>query len=162
VKAEAVAAAEAELDRRELERELRAVPTGGELDREVLERELLRSGPEGATVAWELVDARLSAERASLERLCHELPADPLDALSWASELCEAAAKWRAWKPSRQAKTILARSTKRASSVRLRARSISSVRCSAEHDNATATRATRHLMWYAGLGITQSIEFQRN
>jgi hypothetical protein len=37
----AVGTAEAELDRRELERELRAVPTGGELDREVLERQLL-------------------------------------------------------------------------------------------------------------------------
>src|SRR6202035_4439244 len=39
---------------------------------------------------------------------------------------------------------ILARSTKRACSVRLRARLINSVRCSAEHDNATATRVTRH------------------
>src|SRR3984957_17776114 len=37
----------------------------------------------------------------------------------------------------------------RASSVRLRARFISSVRCSKEHDNATATRVTRHLSWYA-------------
>ncbi len=53
--------------------------------------------------------------------------------------------------PSRQARMILARSTKRASSVRLRARFISSVRCSAEHDNATATRVTRHLNWYANL-----------
>jgi hypothetical protein len=97
VKAEAVGAAEAELDRRELERELRAMPTGGEFDREVLERDLLRSGPEGAAVAWERVDARLCAERAGLDRLRDELPADPLDALSWASKLCEAAARWRAW-----------------------------------------------------------------
>jgi hypothetical protein len=96
-RAEAVGAAEAELDRRELERELRAVPTGGELDREVLERELLRSGPEGAAGAWERVDARLCAERTDLDRLRDELPADPLDALSWASELCEATARWRAW-----------------------------------------------------------------
>src|SRR6202035_2873767 len=44
---------------------------------------------------------------------------------------------------------ILSRSTKRACSVRLRARLINSVRCSAEHDNATATRVTRHLSWYA-------------
>ena len=29
------------------------------------------------------------------------------------------------------------------------ARFISSVRCSKEHDNATATRVTRHLSWYA-------------
>ena len=101
VNAEAVGTAEAELDRRELERELRAVPTGGELDREVLERQLLRSGPEGAAVAWERVDARLSAERAGLDRLCDELPADPLDALSWASEVCEAAARWRVWETVR-------------------------------------------------------------
>ena len=47
----------------------------------------------------------------------------------------------------RAASTILARSTKRASSLRLRARFISSVRCSAEHDNTIATRATRHLRW---------------
>jgi hypothetical protein len=98
---EAVGAAEAELDRRELERELRAVPTGGELDRQVLERELLRSGPEGAAVAWERVDARLCAERAGLDSLRDELPADPLNALSWASELCEATARWRAWEAIR-------------------------------------------------------------
>src|SRR5262244_1403210 len=53
--------------------------------------------------------------------------------------------------PSRQARTILARSTRRASEVRLRARFSSSALCSAEHANATATRVTRHLSWYAKL-----------
>ena len=40
VKAEAVGAAAAELDRRELARELQSVPTGGDLNRQVLERHL--------------------------------------------------------------------------------------------------------------------------
>src|SRR6516225_2273 len=40
VKAEAVGAAAAELDRRELARELQSVPTGGDLNRQVLERQL--------------------------------------------------------------------------------------------------------------------------
>src|SRR5712675_1546667 len=53
--------------------------------------------------------------------------------------------------PSRQAKTILARSTRRASSVRLRARAISSPLCSAVQVRATATRAIGHLSWYAQL-----------
>jgi len=48
VKAEAVGAAAAELDRRELARELQSVPTGGDLNRQVLERQLCESGPEGA------------------------------------------------------------------------------------------------------------------
>ena len=97
VKAEAVAAPEAELDRRELERELRAVPIQGELDREMLERELRQSGPDGAAAAWETVDAKLRVERAGLGRRRDELPEDPLNALLWASELYEAAARWWAW-----------------------------------------------------------------
>ena len=64
VKAEGLGAA-AELDRRELERELRSVPARSEFDREVLERELQRSGPEGAAAAWGQVDAGLRTERAN-------------------------------------------------------------------------------------------------
>jgi hypothetical protein len=101
VKAEAVGANAAELDRRELERELRSEPTRGELDRERLERELWRSGPEAAAAAWERVDAVLRVERAGLDRLRDELPADPFDAPSWASELCGTAARWWAWEAIR-------------------------------------------------------------
>jgi hypothetical protein len=101
VKAEAVGAAAAELDRRELERELRSVPTRGEFDRELLEPELWRSGPEGAAAAWERVDAGLRVERAGLDRLRNELPADAFDAPSWASELCGTAAEWWAWEAVR-------------------------------------------------------------
>ena len=97
VKAEAVGAVAVELDRRELERELRSVATRGELDREMLERELRRSGPEGAAAAWERVDTGLRVERAGFDRLRDELPPDPLDVLSWASELYGMAAKWWAW-----------------------------------------------------------------
>jgi hypothetical protein len=46
--------------------------------------------------------------------------------------------------PSRQAKTILARSSKRASSIRLRARAISSALFSVSQVRATATRAIGH------------------
>src|ERR1700730_5499027 len=51
--------------------------------------------------------------------------------------------------PSRHANTILARSTRRASSVRLRASVISSALCSAVQLSASATRAIGHLSWYA-------------
>jgi hypothetical protein len=101
VKAEAVEAAEAEIDRRELERELRSGLSEGGRDRQGLERELRWSGPGGAAAAWGQVDAGLLAERASLDRLRDGLPADPLDAPSWASELCGAAAKWWAWESVR-------------------------------------------------------------
>ena len=93
--------AEAKLDRQELERELRAVSTNDEFDRQALEAEVWRSGPEGAAAAWERVDARLRAERAGLDRIRDELPANPLDALLWVSELGEAAARWRAWETIR-------------------------------------------------------------
>jgi hypothetical protein len=96
MKAEAVGAVEAALDYRELERELWAVQTRGEFDRQALESELRWTGPEGAAAAWQRVDAGLRAERAGLERIRDELP-DPLDVLSWASELCQSAARWRAW-----------------------------------------------------------------
>ena len=102
MKAEAVGKAEVELDRRELERELRAVPTRCELDGEVLERELWWFGPAGAAAAWERVDAGLRAERAGLDRIRDALPTDPFDALSWASEACETAARWRAWETVRR------------------------------------------------------------
>jgi hypothetical protein len=101
VKAEVVEAAEAEIDRQELERELRSGPSEGGRDRRELERELWWSGPEGAAAAWGQVDAGLRTERARLDRLREGLPADPLDAPSWASELCGAAAKWWAWESVR-------------------------------------------------------------
>jgi len=101
VKVGAVRQAEAELDRRELESELGAVSTNGELDRQALEAELWRSGPEGAAAAWERVNAGLRAERAGLDRIRDEEPANPLDALSWVSRLGEAAARWQAWETTR-------------------------------------------------------------
>ena len=61
-------AAAAELDRRELELQLRSAPTGGEFDREVLARELRQSGPEGAATAWGLVDAVMYLVRTITER----------------------------------------------------------------------------------------------
>lgn len=91
----------AELDRQELERELRAVSADGEFDRQALEAELWQSGREGAAAAWGRVDAGLRSERAALDRIRDELPANPLDALSWVSELGETAAKWRAWETVR-------------------------------------------------------------
>ena len=97
VKAEGVGAAAAELDRRDLELQLRSAPTRGEFDREVLERELRQSGPEGAAAAWGLVDAGLRAERANLDCLRDGLLTDPSDAPSWASELCGVAVRWWAW-----------------------------------------------------------------
>lgn len=101
VKAEAVGAAAAELDRRELARELQSVPTGGDLNRQVLERQLCESGPEGAVMAWQRVEDGLRAERVDLDRLRDELPTDPYDALSWASELCRTVANWCAWETVR-------------------------------------------------------------
>jgi len=92
-----VGAAAAELDRRELELQLRSAPTGGEFDREVLAHELRQSGPEGAATAWGLVDAGLRAERANLDCLRDGLLTDPSDAPSWASELCGVAVRWWAW-----------------------------------------------------------------
>ena len=89
--------AEAELDRQELESELGAVSTNGEFDRQALEAELWRSGPEGAGAAWERVDAGLRAEREDLDRIRDDVPANPLDALSWVSQLGETTARWRAW-----------------------------------------------------------------
>ena len=67
----------------------------------IIERELRRSGPEGAAAAWGQVDAGLRAERANLDCLCDWVPADPFDALSWASELCGTAARWWAWEAIR-------------------------------------------------------------
>ena len=101
VKAEAVGAAAAELDRRELARELQSVPTGGDLNRQVLERQLCESGPEGAVMAWQRVEDGLRAEWVDLDRLRDELPTDPYDALSWASELCRTVANWCAWETVR-------------------------------------------------------------
>ena len=98
VKAEGVGAPATELDRRELEHELRSAPNRGEFDREVLERELRQSGPEGAAAAWGLVDAGLRAERANLDCLRDGLLlADLSEAPSWASELCGVAVRWWAW-----------------------------------------------------------------
>jgi hypothetical protein len=48
------------------------------------------------------VDAGLRAERAGLDRIRDALPTDPLDALSWASERCKTAARWRAWETVRR------------------------------------------------------------
>lgn len=101
MKVGAAGEAEAKLDRQELERELRAVSTNDEFDRQALEAELWRSGPDGAAAAWERVDARLRAERAGLDRIRDELPANPLDALSWVCELGETAARWCAWETIR-------------------------------------------------------------
>jgi len=101
VTAEAAGAAVAELDRQELERELRAVSTNGEFDRQALEPELQWCGLEGAAAAWERVDTRQRAERARLDLLRGQLPENPLNALSWASELYESAASWEAWEAVR-------------------------------------------------------------
>ena len=101
VKAEGVGAPATELDRRELEHELRSAPNRGEFDREVLERELRQSGPEGAAAAWGQVDAGLRAERANFECLRDRLLADPFDAPSWASEMCGVAVRWWAWETVR-------------------------------------------------------------
>jgi len=101
VAAEAAGAAVAELDRQELERELRAVSTNGEFDRQALEPELQWCGLEGAAAAWERVDTRQRAERARLDLLRGQLPENPLNALSWASELSESAASWEAWEAVR-------------------------------------------------------------